>query len=160
MDSWRRLRLWLYGSITVACCAWVLASVGILPLFDPTTLTLLIFLATIVVVVCVFSISEPLHKPSPPLKGRPIALVSAGLLALELLISMLVDMSGDLPYLGHIASVLVVASVFGGYIGAAILLLRRDKRWWPYVAVGLALTLLLGPIVYAFERTFRRMLGV
>jgi len=159
VDSWERLRLWLYGSITVACCMWVPASMGVLPFFKPTFLRMLIFLAATIVLVCVFSITEPLRRPAPQLKGRPIALVSAGLLALEIPISMLMDMGGDLPYIGHVASVLVVASVFGGYMGAAILLLSRDMRWWAYVAVGLALTLSLGPIVCAFEETLARVAG-
>ena len=153
-----RLRLWIYALVIVGCSIWILWNVvG----FDSLAIIpLLVFVAIIVSVVLVLTVRKRSARPSRPLKGLIIARLSAWLLAFEFLLSMLVDANGELLGLGQPVSTVVFVSVFGGYIGTGILLLRRDKRWRPYVAVGLALTiLLLGPAVYAFQEVILRFLS-
>ncbi len=60
--------------------------------FDENEEPLWLFVAVISLVL-VLLIRTPPAKPSPLLKGRPIAIISTVLLALEVLISMLVDMN-------------------------------------------------------------------
>jgi len=83
-------------------------------------------------------------RPRRKLKGERTAMVSAVLLLLALPISVVIRAEGQLPYLGVALSDAVTVGVFVGTAVAAVLLPRRDRRWWPYVVCCILAAILLG----------------